>query len=301
MSTPTPQGRCTDLCSSVCDIVDEAKRPYDLMRFSADSHRSVDGAMAGDVEVTLPGLIFLWEVVAGAEVDERFCTALRGHGAELGSRVPPTLELAGLFRASAAVAIQRRTFEVAEVEAMRELTVRGALADPTGEAVVLARLSRIFRAQGRLRRVMDMSDELVALRQRTRDRPGVAQALRMVGQVLIEAGRLESAVRHLERARTVQVENPGIVPRQVAGVRVLVGLARWLTGSRTIARREFTAATGLLAAAGDATAAAVEALLAVPSRGDAVPEVGELLWLGAEELRKCDHDLYERALADRSE
>lgn len=257
----------------------------------------VEAAVADDAEVALRVVTVLWGVVAGAEVDERFCTALRGHGAEVSARVAPSPELAELFRASAAVAIGRRTFEVAEVEAMRELKVRGALGDPAGEAVVLARLSRIFRAQGRLRRVMDMSDELVALRQRTKDRPGVAQALRMVGQVLIEAGRPESAVRHLERARAVQEECAGVAPRQLAGVRVLTGLARWLTGSRTIARKEFKAAAGVLTDAGDAAAARVAALLAVPSRGDVVPEVGELLWLGAEEMHQCDDDLYEQAAA----
>ncbi|QQQ77022.1 tetratricopeptide repeat protein [Saccharothrix sp. 6-C] len=193
-----------------------------------------------------------------ADVDETWSRALLDLGAELAAALPTSLLLATGFRRAAVHLRGRGAHRLAAVAGMRELAVhRLRDDDPDAAADALHDLAATYRAQGRLHKVVGCADEVLELYLLHDDRPGAARALAHLGELMIEVGRHDSAIKYLSRADKL-FEDSADRARTLASL----GRALWLSGDRAVAHRRFNRALALLIGTDDDEAQRVRDLVA---------------------------------------
>ncbi|GAB2991977.1 hypothetical protein [Saccharothrix stipae] len=191
----------------------------------------------------------VWPVVP-ADVDEAWSHDLLDLGARLAVVLPTSLLLATAFRRAAASLREQGALRAATVAGMHELAIhRLRDDDPDTTASALHDLASIYRAPGRLHKVVDCADEVLEVHLQGNDPIRVARALVHLGSLMIEVGRFDSAANYLTRADKLFEELPdttGPARAERAGCLTLLGRALWLSGHQTAAYRRFNRALALL-------------------------------------------------------
>jgi tetratricopeptide (TPR) repeat protein len=242
-----------------------------------DSHREQILAVAqeavahGDPRTAASFLVAAWSLVP-PETDAYWCDSLRECGRSLSEVLPASPVLAGVYRRTAEVYFARGDHRIAEAEGLRELAVWRRLDDPDEHVEALAALARTFLARDRLHRAIDCADERLSVHLRHQRHDAVAEDLQRLGALMIRAGRADTAVDYLTRARDAFDDLPDAPAGRQAEVRVLLGRALWLTGAEALARRQFSRALQLLVDVDHDAAERVRELLAIPP-GEKLPEV----------------------------
>ncbi|WP_367132655.1 tetratricopeptide repeat protein [Saccharothrix sp. HUAS TT1] len=235
----------------------------------------------GEPEVAVALFADVWPVVP-PDADEEWSRALLDVGADLAAALPTSLLLATGFRRAAVSLRARGSLRLAAVAGMRELAVhRLRDDDPDAAAGALHDLAATYRAQGRLHKVIGCADEVLELRLLHDDRPGAARALAHLGELMVEVGRFDSAVKYLSRADRLFEELPDPAdsadpaehagPTERAECLTLLGRALWRSGNRPVAHRRFNRALALLIGADDDAAQRVRDLVAELEAGDPAP------------------------------
>ncbi|PSL54119.1 tetratricopeptide repeat protein [Saccharothrix carnea] len=202
----------------------------------------------------------VWPAVP-EDVDEAWSRELLAVGADLAAALPTSLLLATGFRRAAQRLRARGALRLAAVAGMRELAVhRLRDVDPDAAAEALHDLAATYRAQGRMHKVVGCADEVLELYLLHDDRPGTARALAHLGELMVEVGRYDSAVKYLSRADRYFEDLSDTAGR--ARTLTSLGRALWLSGDRVVAHRRFNRALGLLIGTDDAEAQRVRDLVA---------------------------------------
>ncbi|WP_433268056.1 hypothetical protein ACQPZF_03230 [Actinosynnema sp. CS-041913] len=188
---------------------------------------------ADDTAVAL--LAAVWPAVP-PDADEAWCRRLYGCATPLAAALPTSRPLAAAFRAGADALRARGLHRLAAALGMRELAIWRLLDDPDGAVDALFALSATYRAQGRLHRVIGCADEMLELRILHEQPDGIARSLAHLGSLMIEVGRLDTAVNYLTRADKVFDSLPPTSDRSRA--QVLFARALWLSGDEAAARRK---------------------------------------------------------------
>ncbi|MEV0679843.1 tetratricopeptide repeat protein [Actinosynnema sp. NPDC050436] len=238
----------------------------DVRRWFAEHRDDVVAAirLADDVAVEL--LAHVWRALP-ADADRRWPLELYDCAAPLAAALPTSRPLAAAFRAGAEALRARGSLRPAAALGMRELAVWRLLDDPEPLADALDALAATYRAQGRLHRVIGCADEVLELRIRAGDPHAVARALTHLGSLMVEVGRLDTALNYLTRADKAFEDGPPSPDRGRA--QVLLGRALWLSGDEGAARRRLRRVLPGLA---DEDARAARELLDLPA--GSTPEQG---------------------------
>lgn len=197
-----------------------------------------------DPEAAAGLLADAWTAVP-PDARDAWCRPLHDAGVALAAALPGSLVLAAALRRGAQTLRAHGEHRLAVAQGIYELAIhRGRDDDPEATAANLADLAATYRAQGLLHEVADCLDEALETHLRHGNRPGVARTLADLGAVLLEAGRLDSAVDHLVRADRAFDEAPD--PVRHARCLALLGRARARSGDQAAADRAFNRALGLL-------------------------------------------------------
>lgn len=196
-----------------------------------------------------------------ADADEAWSRDLLDVGAELAAALPTSLLLATAFRRAAAHLRGRGALRLAATAGMRELAIhRLRDDDPDAAAGALHDLAATYRAEGRLHKVIGCADEALELYLLHDDRPGAARALAHLGELMIEVGRPDSAIKYLSRADKLFTDLGDTAAR--ARTLTSLGRALWHSGDRAVAHRRFNRALALLIGTDDDEAQRVRDLVA---------------------------------------
>ncbi|MBB5956419.1 tetratricopeptide (TPR) repeat protein [Saccharothrix tamanrassetensis] len=193
----------------------------------------VAAVLEGD-ETSVALLAHVWRALP-PDADEAWCRRLYDCATPLAAALPRSRPLAAAFRAGAEVLRERGLHRLAAALGMRELAVHRLLDDPEPTVDALTSLAAAYRAQGRLHRVIGCADEVLELRIVHEQPEGIARALAHLGALMIEAGRLTTAVNYLTRADKVFDGLPPTPDR--ARTQVVFARALWLSGDEAAARR----------------------------------------------------------------
>jgi tetratricopeptide (TPR) repeat protein len=201
-----------------------------------------------------------WAIVP-VTIDRQWVEAVRDCGRALGGVLPTSRTMATVFRRSAEVAFTSGEYLVAEVEGMRELAIWRQLDEPDNHVDALDSLMRTYLARDRLHRAMDCADERLAVDLAADRTAAVAEDLQLLGTLMLQAGRYDTAVDYLTRVIAQLDQQPELPAQQRANARVLLGRALWHSGTKAKARRQFSDALDLLVGVDDDLAGHVRELL----------------------------------------
>ncbi|MBB4966704.1 hypothetical protein [Saccharothrix violaceirubra] len=93
----------------------------------------------------------------------------------------------------------------AVVEKRREIAALKRLDDPAAVETALGSLADLYRAQGRMHRVIDCGEETVARRRSRDDHLGMVDAFDALADLMVEVGRPDSEYRYREAARRLRL------------------------------------------------------------------------------------------------
>jgi tetratricopeptide (TPR) repeat protein len=223
----------------------------------------------GQPETAASLLSQVWTIVP-ARAQPRWRGRLRECGTRLATELPTSRVVADVLRYSAQACIQQVDYQDAELDGMRELVIWRRLDDYPGAVDALRRLADTFRLRDRLHRVIDCADQILTWSSRYQDQTGVAGALRNLGLVMVEVGRVDAAIDYLSRARDTLDVLPDVPVVRRAELIAQLGRALWMSGAESLARRRFSEALALLVDVDDAAADQIRTLLGT-SAGTALP------------------------------
>ncbi|CCH27963.1 tetratricopeptide repeat protein [Actinosynnema sp. NPDC047251] len=237
----------------------------DVRRWFAEHRDEVIAAVRVGDETALDLLAHAWRALP-PDADGRWPLELYDRTAPLAAALPASRPLAAALRAGAEVLRARGSLRPAAALGMRELAIWRHLDDPEPTVGALDALAATYRAQGRLHRVVGCADEVLELRILHGGPHDVARALAHLGTLMIEAGRLDTAVNYLTRADKAFDDGPA---EDRARTQVLLGRALWLSGDEGAGRRRLRRVLPDLA---ERDARAVRGWLDLPA--GSVPEQG---------------------------
>lgn len=195
----------------------------------------------GDPDEAASRLSQVW-AVAPASLDLDQCRRLRDCGTRLATELPTSRVVARVLQHSAEALRQRGDLPAAELDGMRELAIWRNLDDPDGAIDALRRLSRTFLARERLHHVIDCADEMLTWSSRHQDRCEVPRALRNLGLIMVDAGRLDLASDYLTRAWDSLDSLPDVPASHRVELLTQLGRVHWMAGAESAARRRFSEA-----------------------------------------------------------
>jgi tetratricopeptide (TPR) repeat protein len=223
----------------------------------------------GQPETAAALLSQVWTIVP-ARAQPRWRGRLHECGTRLATELPTSRVLADVLRYSAQACIQQVDYQDAELDGMRELAIWRSLDDYPGAVDALRRLADTFRLRDRLHRVIDCADQILTWSLRHQDQTGVAGALRNLGLVMVEVGRVDAAIDYLSRARDTLDVLPDVPVVRRAELIAQLGRALWMSGAESLARRRFSEALARVVDVDDAAADQIRTLLGT-SAGTALP------------------------------
>jgi tetratricopeptide (TPR) repeat protein len=258
------------------DLIASDRSPFrsaeDVVRWWDAQHDHIlsviESLIAGGQPETAVSLLSqVWTIVP-AQAQPPWCSRLRECGTLLATELPTSRVLAEVLQYSARACIQQGDYRNAEFDGMRELAIWRQLDDYPGAVGALRRLADTFRLRDRLHLVIDCADQILTWSLRHQDQ--VAGALRNLGLVMVEAGRVDSAIDYLSRARVASDALPDLPVAQRAELIAQLGRALWMSGAESLARRRFSEALALLVDVDDVAAERMRVLLGA-SAGIALP------------------------------
>ncbi|MFD7655234.1 tetratricopeptide repeat protein [Actinosynnema sp. NPDC059797] len=194
---------------------------------------------AGHAEAVLGPLTELWSAVP-RHVDEGILRLLHECGVAMATRLPTSLEAARTLRRGTGVLRDHDHLPLAVLHGRHELAVHRRRDDnPDATASALLDLSRTYRAQGRLHKVVDCADQMLETYGRHHHTTGFTRTLAYLGTLMIEARRPDAAIKHLTRATDT---NPSSDPRRLAECQALLSRACRLSGNHHTADRHLNRA-----------------------------------------------------------
>ncbi|MEV0675844.1 hypothetical protein AB0I60_04895 [Actinosynnema sp. NPDC050436] len=214
----------------------------------------------------------LW-VSTSADLRLRADAAWRRTLADCGERAARTwgnpVILAGLLERGGRVAAEAGDDVLAESQLVRALSTWHQVRDEARIATVLRMLVEVFGRSGRWHRALDAAFELVGERRRVGGADS-ADALTLLGEVMVGAGRPEAAVRYWEQADLAFRDADPPSPRRHGLLLVALGRLHWTGGAHPVALRAWHRALALLVDVDDEQADRARALVRLRP-GDDLP------------------------------
>ncbi|KOX32966.1 hypothetical protein ADK67_07175 [Saccharothrix sp. NRRL B-16348] len=228
-------------------------------RFDPDRVLTTLQAAMSQPETAVELLTDTWRTVP-AYPDHAWLHTLCDIGAELATTLPTSLLLATAFRHAAQTLRTHGLLHLAAIQGMHELAIHRLHDDnPDATAAALHDLARTYRAQHRLHKIIGCADETLETYLLHHHDTGAARTLHHLGELMIETGRHDSAVKYLTRADKLY-QNLADPTGRAHGLAKL-GQALWLSGKYTNAHTALNRALGLIIGVDNPAAQSIRSLV----------------------------------------
>ncbi|XVS62095.1 tetratricopeptide repeat protein [Actinosynnema sp. CA-299493] len=262
MTDPGPT--VAQLRRELTSLGSDAHPPFDPARVLTTLHATI-----GQPEAAVALLTDTWRAVP-ADLDQSWLHRLCDLGTELAATLPTSLLLATAFRHAAQTLRTRGLLHLAAGQGMRELSIHRLHDDnPDDAAAALHDLAHTYRAQHRLHKVIDCADETLETYLLHDHDTGTARTLLHLGELMIEAGRHDSAVKYLTRVDK-EHRHALTTTEQAHGLAALGQVLR-LSGKHAPAHRAFNRAVALTIGIDDPTAQEIRVLATRPDDTAEIP------------------------------
>ncbi|MFE9747591.1 hypothetical protein ACFYOT_22035 [Saccharothrix saharensis] len=215
-------------------FTDRPERLLDVVRAEVSNGR-------GEKAVEL--LAEVWPLVAD-DVDDHVARRLHECGVYLTSVLPTSPLMARACRLGAIVLRARGLHRLAAAQGLVALAVHREHDDPDAVASALLDLAETYHADGRMHRAIVCVDEALEVYGPHQSSVGFARTLLLLGSIMIETGRYDSAVECLTQATSAH-ERLGNAVSSAEG-RALLSRAHRLLGDDDAASRDLHHALALV-------------------------------------------------------
>lgn len=194
----------------------------------------------GQGETVAELLVELWSSIP-LHIDKGVLRLLHQRQVALAASRPTSLPMARTFRRSAAVLRDLDHLPLAVVHGRHELAVHRRRDDnPDATASALLDLSRTYRAQGRLHKVINCADEILETYGRHHDAASFKRTLAYLGSLMIEVKRPDAAIKYL--TRVVTTHRSPLTHLLITECQALLSRACHLSGDQPTADRHLNRA-----------------------------------------------------------